>query len=81
MRIWISNRARRRARREKSSSGEITVGEGAAAGRLVAAGPAFAGPEASRAASRAAIVMKATSATQFTAKARGSKERGQKDRW
>jgi hypothetical protein len=76
IRIWISSRARRRARREKSVSGETGVAaEGCGVGCATGAEGAAPGFEASIIHRRAKSFI-VTSIAQFTAKARGSKDEG-----
>jgi hypothetical protein len=77
-RIWIRSRARLSARREKSSSGGAS-GEGRAVARLCATGLGAGAVEASKSEiRRKSRIVKITSAAQFTATARGSKDGGQK---
>jgi hypothetical protein len=78
-RIWIRSRARLSARREKSSSGGGGAGEGRAVARLCATGLGAGAVEASKSEiRRKSRIVKITSAAQFTATARGSKDGGQK---
>ena len=77
----MRRRARRKARREKSASGESGAGEGLAAERVGAGADGLAGLGDRSSKIREKIGIVGTSGAQFTAKARGSKDDGQKDRW